>query len=180
MGMPLLVTTRAPAPRRPSMPIEILDCSELTAHLDPTELGALVALCRAFWAGACRPMPTEDVGLMRLSGCDLRRWRLVRATVLAAFESLKAPLASVYAQSARTAEARAGIASMGGLTCAKNRRERAPLKVVKPLLTDDAAPGPLVPAKDLSTVNTAFDVNGTAIPKRVIRSNSAARLTEKA
>lgn len=171
MGMPLLVSVRAPAPRRPSMPVEVLDSVDGTAHLDPTELGSLLALCRAFWAGGCRPLPINDVDLMRLSGCDLRRWRLVREPVLEAFEQLKPVVSSVYAQSLNTSLGRAAGAEA---TNAKRRANRP-----KVALVDNTVPGPLTPAKDFSSVKINHTNDGVAIPARVIRSNSAARLTDR-
>lgn len=167
-----LVTVRPALPYRPSMPVELLDTVDATAHLDPLQLGALLGLCRAFWAGGARPLPGNDVDLMRLSGCDTRRWRLVRETVLSVFESLKEPIASVYAETMEMRQNRAKAAEAMNVARARKKPKLS--------LVDQTVQGLLEPAKKFDSTGAVYDVNGTAIPRRVIRShNTAARLTDK-
>lgn len=160
------------------MPVEVLDCVEHTAHLDPLELGALLALCRAFWAGGARPMPPHDVDLMRLSGCDLRRWRMVREKVLEAFEALKPSLMSVYGQSAQAAATRLAVATKASAAAHAKNRQRDSQQSSGVPLTDIAVSGPLSPATKNDSVVNVFDRVGDAIPRRVNRSAFRAALAD--
>lgn len=166
-----------PAPA-PDMPASLVMQLAEELHLDALSSGALMSLCWAFWRGKARPLPTDDAALAVLAKCHLRRWNDVRSRVLSAFKMAEPELSSVYAKSVANMTRILAYSARGGRTAQARKREARQATMPKDVsLVDQAASGPLVPAKDFTTA-VVFDIKGAAIPKRVIR-NSAARLTDR-
>lgn len=133
------------------MPADIFDCAPESAGLPTIYHGPLLALCRAFWRGGCELHGvTCDADLMAISGLHTRRWQIMRAPIIKAFEALKPIMTTVYARQASIAATRQAV-SRNATQASLARHARHKASNVK--LSDDIPiTAPLVPVKSTKSL----------------------------
>jgi hypothetical protein len=105
------------------MPVEPVVDHPIMATANILVRGAVWSIVTAWWRGGCRPLPTTDVDLMVLAGCDTRRWYDVREAVNRVLGDTLPKLASAYAGEATKAVNRKRAASIAATV--KNAMPRA-------------------------------------------------------
>lgn len=162
LAIPRSVTHVSRTP--PPLPLEAILSVPACALLKPAEIGAIVLICRALWAGGMPELPREESALMALSGAHLRQWREIRAPVSNALAAVFPHLASVYAKISQLQAFKQRSAAR-----ARTHIKREP----KPVKLQDATTGmaPLVPSLAAPSTHANNRTNtGEIIPARVNRS----------